>query len=1110
MYHSYSKRNHTKQMNRKEPVRRWIAFLLTVCVLIPMTLSVTAQGNSAVLSDNIQLSSNKMVEVLPDLETRLDDQLELDLGKVQVADFRMSKSEILTNDNLPISISLADAKDKGLVSRVRDAETDMFSAVFTNENGGFTLYYFNEPIKYVDEFGAVKDKSDKLLRHGDGSFRTVASDIQTTLSKKLKDGITVSKDDYDLRLIPTGTLDIVGELSTDQKTVTYALDNATRYEYSLTTMGFKENIVVSEYTGQTEYSFTLMTDGLSPVKYYDTYVLVDNDGNAKATLSDIIIFTADERNNTFGNLKIDEIVRNSEYLLTIELDSEWLMDSNTAYPITIDPSIEYNTTGYIEDLVVSTDTDNIYSGTSGSLYVGKDSSGSAIRALMRFPTLDLSDCIVTNARIELRDLMCEGTTQTVECYEYIGATWQEGTEFAWSNMGSNSLGDMITSRDICYGAGDNAITGSSHRYVFYITSLAEKWASGAASPAKGVVFKATDSYEADEDKTTYRTFASINRASYQPSLIVNYESVTPTITLANTAVTINVGDTFQLNAYKTPASMELTYESSNPSIASVTNTGLITGVSYGNTIITVSGNGVRAECSVSVSADNYSVSFTKSIHTITGANGSTYYYLANYVNVTPVAASSNLRYTIYCSEEYRGAMSYNTTTGRLLPYTPCAVIVKVYFVDKPEVYDLCYVYADIIPSHQADKSMYIGHRTSCTFLSYYNSYTLSASPYTTSMMKKWEVFTIASGNTCMIRSLYNNKYLCCDSTGNIYYQDLPSSVFIPEEYMWSITTVGICSNTGYYLNRNTSTGRIETSQTPNSARWNYIACDSYIPLQALTVNTRLIGLGKNAYISISRVPSNATWGARTDVVYGGMNHISINTSGYISTNSLGKDSITVEFKGNSAISQVAAISVVETFLTNPNSSINSSYDRDSVYDYIIDYAVNPNPEFVEYSSDCTNFVSQCLEAGGMEMIGPPSTIAEHELYEEDLSHWYSVAIALDVGASITWIRADAFWKLWGYNNGSIGQCYQFIRYDSASGIDEDLDYLISILRPGDLIGQIKNDSTCNHMMIIQAITESDIIYAQHSDDGKDLSLRAMINKYNGKSSDFFFIRIAQN
>lgn len=100
-------------MNRKTPARRWLAFLLTVCVLIPMKSPVTAQGNPTAFSiDDVQLSSNKMVEVLPDSEVRLDTQPELDLEKVQVVDFQISKSKILTNDNLPISMSLKDARDK--------------------------------------------------------------------------------------------------------------------------------------------------------------------------------------------------------------------------------------------------------------------------------------------------------------------------------------------------------------------------------------------------------------------------------------------------------------------------------------------------------------------------------------------------------------------------------------------------------------------------------------------------------------------------------------------------------------------------------------------------------------------------------------------------------------------------------------------------------------------------------------------------------------------------------------------------------------------------------------------------------------------------------------
>ena len=48
----------------------------------------------------------------------------------------------------------------------------------------------------------------------------------------------------------------------NNKTVAYTYDDKTTLEYSLTYTGFKEDIVVSEYTGQTRYDFTLYTGGL--------------------------------------------------------------------------------------------------------------------------------------------------------------------------------------------------------------------------------------------------------------------------------------------------------------------------------------------------------------------------------------------------------------------------------------------------------------------------------------------------------------------------------------------------------------------------------------------------------------------------------------------------------------------------------------------------------------------------------------------------------------------------------------------------------------------------------------------------------------------------------
>ena len=79
-----------------------------------------------------------------------------------------------------------------------------------------------------------------------------------------------------------------------------------------------------------------------------------------------------------------------------------------------------------------------------------------------------------------------------------------------------------------YGHGN--CEGNKQRYYFDITELARKWANGKADVNKGVMFKTTDEYEASDvwqnsSGNAYRTFGSWNRASYWPSVIINYIDV---------------------------------------------------------------------------------------------------------------------------------------------------------------------------------------------------------------------------------------------------------------------------------------------------------------------------------------------------------------------------------------------------------------------------------------------------------------------------------------------------------------------------------------------------------------------------------------------------------
>ncbi|MBQ8288144.1 MAG: DNRLRE domain-containing protein, partial [Clostridia bacterium] len=499
--------------------KKFLSILLALSLLIPSLspLAAIAEEGTAEAAPTVEAENGEVVsEATPAVS--------------EIEPIEPIQSETLTTDNLPFAMTETDAASEGLIGRVKDAEHDLHSVVFENADGGLTLFYYNDPVKYVDENGVVRDKSNKLQARTGGGFETVAGDIQTAFPKQLKDGITMQKGAWQLGLAPAENFTAIGTLSSDRTTVTYARDAVTRYEYNLTSMGFKEDIVVNRYTGQTRYSFVLKTYGLTPVNDNGTWLLVDSDGIHRATLGEIVVFTADERNNTFGELQVQQITAGQEYRLTILLDADWLADENTVYPITIDPALSYtNNTANIQDITVCQGT--TYSASSGSLYVGRNSSGNIRRALMRFPNLNILGYNITSATVSVRDIMCESWALPMQCYQYTGADWSDSNPMTWANMGDTPVGIYLSGHSVCYVNGKNPdYCATAHRYVYNITKLAQMWADGTASPSDGVVFRATGYYE-EGTTNTYKTFASINRsASYYPQIEINY---TPKLTITS-------------------------------------------------------------------------------------------------------------------------------------------------------------------------------------------------------------------------------------------------------------------------------------------------------------------------------------------------------------------------------------------------------------------------------------------------------------------------------------------------------------------------------------------------------------------------------------------------
>ncbi|MCD8056545.1 MAG: hypothetical protein LUE25_07575 [Clostridiales bacterium] len=462
----------------------------------------------------------------------------LSLSSTEVYDAEEgSISEVFS---LPDIVEIDEAVEHGYVGRIKEDENNLYTFVFQNSDGTNTMRIYSHPVKYVDSDGEIKDISLEIEKSEGGEYITANHEITTTFGKSIDNGVKLRYNDVEIEMIPSVSLSEIRELlslypsagiSSNNKTVSYEIDDTTSYEYELTYSGFKEDIVVSEYTGQTEYEFTIYTNGLSVLVENDSYFLVDEVGTVKATIGDIIVFTADEMNNTLGSMTYETVVENQEYILTIHLDDEYLKSEDTHYPIRIDPTIEINYdsdgSGAIEDATICSLT--TLSGTSGSLYVGLRSSYGICRALMRFPGLDVSvlpgQYQITSANVEIRDLMCETEAMTVYCCVYTGSSWSESSA-SWST----SYGAQLSSKSVSYSNG--ASLSTAHRYSFSILTAVRGWKSGKYTQSKGVVFKASSTVEG-ASTYTYKTFASYNRASYKSSLTVTYLTIRSMASLTN-------------------------------------------------------------------------------------------------------------------------------------------------------------------------------------------------------------------------------------------------------------------------------------------------------------------------------------------------------------------------------------------------------------------------------------------------------------------------------------------------------------------------------------------------------------------------------------------------
>lgn len=155
------------------------------------------------------------------------------------------------------------------------------------------------------------------------------------------------------------------------------------------------------------------------------------------------------------------------------------------------------------------------------------------------------------------------------------------------------------------------------------------------------------------------------------------------------------------------------------------------------------------------------------------------------------------------------------------------------------------------------------------------------------------------------------------------------------------------------------------------------------------------------------------------------------------------------------------------------------YDRLGAVDYAKTWALKRNPKFIDYSDmggDCTNYISQCVNAGNINMDKIGSNIMQQW-------YWYS-----DKERTPSWTGAEFFYQYFINNNKE--STSRFGVFAMAT------DY--SNLDLGDVVQLVENNKAYHTMIVTDVIYYEDVLIdflvSQHSYDLLDFPLSQKIGE----------------
>ena len=479
-------------------------------------------------------------------------------------------TQTLDNEDSPEYVDAEQFEEAGHVQRLYDEE-GLDTYVYLNADGSKSVYYMDQDVKFIDEQGNVREKDTALVRKERG-YGMHSNDVGLHIPDSAADGITVSHKSREVKLLPVGG---TGLAAANNNSILYSnfFGRGIHLQYTPMLSGVKEDVIITQYTGVNSFSFLLETGGLYLFDADGRYYLAES-ATAKAAfyLGEVLVYDAIGRPD-MGTMAVETVTPGQCYKLTISADEAFLTDPETLYPVTIDPTLTVSdnthSTGAIQDAPVFSGKPSKNFGSYVYNTIGYHSAdyGTAMTVVRLAGLLSddiyesLSESNIENVTFYMKD--GGSSSAAVNIHAVTGsATWTE-SNVTYSNLGAYST--AIYATDTMGGGGWGE---------FNITYLVRLWKNGTLNPQRGFVMAISDS-----TKKIGALSSEYSNTDYRPYVVVTY-TLPPGIEIA-----VDEGDVIQLNTNMTG---EITWTSSDESLATVSSYGLVEGIRAGKVTITAS------------------------------------------------------------------------------------------------------------------------------------------------------------------------------------------------------------------------------------------------------------------------------------------------------------------------------------------------------------------------------------------------------------------------------------------------------------------------------------------------------------------------------------------